>query len=70
MLTINRVEEGLCAFCGKQKEVAAVVMDAKKEVLLCWADVKKHAQMHMRMSGQQARPQASMPVAPALAKSS
>lgn len=53
MLTINRVEEsGRCVFCGKEKEVAAVVMEGKKEVLLCWADVRKHAAMHMRMNGQ------------------
>lgn len=53
MLTINRVEpSGTCVFCSKEKEVAAVVMDGQKEILLCWADIKKHAQMRMRMNGQ------------------
>ncbi len=51
MLTIVRVEEiGKCVFCGREKEVVAVVMDGKSEVLLCWADIKKHAQMRMRMA--------------------
>jgi len=54
MLTIKRVEpSGTCVFCSKEKEVAAVVMDdGQQEVLLCWADIKKHAQMRMRMNGQ------------------
>ena len=34
-MLINRVEENQqCAFCGKTKEVAAVVMEGKKEILL------------------------------------
>jgi len=54
MLTILRVEEmAKCAFCSRDKEVAAVQMDGSKtEVLLCWADVRKHAAMRMRMNGQ------------------
>lgn len=57
MLTINRIEQmGPCAFCGKEKEVAAVVMDGKREILLCWSDVRKHAAMHMRMNGQKPVP--------------
>ena len=53
MLTITRVvEEATCLFCNKTKEVARVVMDGGKgEVLLCWADLRKHAQMKMRMNG-------------------
>ena len=51
MLTIKRVESsGTCVFCNKEREVAAVVMDGQPEVLLCWSDIKKHAQMRMRMT--------------------
>jgi len=58
MLTILRVEElAKCAFCSREKEVAAVLMDGSKtEVLLCWADVRKHAAMRMRMNGQSPKP--------------
>ena len=53
MLTINRVmENGTCVFCSKEKEVAAVILDGQGEILLCWADVRKIAQMRMRMLGQ------------------
>jgi hypothetical protein len=53
MLTIKRVEpSGTCVFCNKEKEVAAVVLDGQQEVMLCWSDIKKHAQMRMRMNGQ------------------
>jgi hypothetical protein len=53
MLTIKRVEpSGTCVFCSKEKEVAAVVLDGQQEVMLCWSDIKKHAQMRMRMNGQ------------------
>src|SRR4051794_11810389 len=53
VITIKKVvPEGTCVFCDKQKEVVAVVMDGgTAEVMLCWADVKKHAQMRMRMNG-------------------
>ena len=54
MLTIKRVvESGVCVFCNKSKEVVAVVLDgqAAGEILLCWPDVKKMAQMKMRMTG-------------------
>ena len=51
MLTIKRVESsGTCVFCNKEKEIAAVVLDGQPEVLLCWNDIKKHAQMRMRMN--------------------
>jgi len=53
MLTIKRVEpSGTCVFCNKEREVAAVVLDGQPEVLLCWSDIKKHAQMRMRMGAQ------------------
>jgi hypothetical protein len=63
MLTIKRVvENDTCLFCSKQKEVAAVQMDGQTEVLLCWADVRKMAQMRMRMNGkQEAKPAALTP---------
>jgi hypothetical protein len=64
MLTIKRVVEmGTCVFCNREKEVCAVVMDGQShEVQLCWADVKKHAQMRMRMNGVPAKPAAAVPV--------
>jgi hypothetical protein len=53
MFTIKRVQaSGTCVFCNKEREVAAVVMDGQQEVLLCWNDIKKHAQMRMRMNDQ------------------
>ena len=68
MLTINRVEaSGTCVFCSKEKEVAAVVMDGQKEVLLCWADIKKHAQMRMRMNGQTEKKSPTPPVSEVVA---
>src|SRR5207244_4861833 len=51
-MLITRVEpSGVCVFCNKEREVAAVVIDGQQEVLLCWSDIKKHAQMRMRMNG-------------------
>jgi hypothetical protein len=62
MLTIKRVEaQGTCAFCAKDKEVAAVVMDGQPEVLLCWGDRRKHAQMRMRMTSPSSKPAAPAP---------
>jgi hypothetical protein len=55
MLTIKRVEpSATCVFCNKTRECAAVILDGQQEVLLCWSDIKKHAQMRMRMNGEPA----------------
>lgn len=67
MLTIKKViEAGMCALCDKEKEVAAVIMDGRgaSEIQLCWADVRKMANMQMRMNGQAIpRRQPALPLA-------